>query len=683
VAKQSRSSKRATGPETFQTRRTLGYHYVDESGLNVPIKAVIGGSVRFDVVATHLALAGSSEITAYVQTDVGRKMREEMIAAGELKASPYAFDINTPGTLKLKGRLQGVQGDIPRGYTSAEGIGPNSGLKPLDEGRFSFSVPLILGDPPQRSLATQSAEASGIEPEGLVVKAGDTVFVGYPWKDEQDKIQWKTASFTVGSHAFLDVMNDGYTEALGRVFVGEKVFVRVLAPGLDRGPDRNTTSVSLTATSGAKATFDLRETEPHSGLFKGVFHISYADDELPAPLPPVELNGFPVRYGDDVDVTYAARGEDPEQRMRVAINMGADGDVEPFSKRFTGDEMAVRTSFTLSECFFELAKKHRKMEQESLARREMAHAKKLLQEAIATHRDDELRANAEYLLGNLAQEYADLSQNDESKLPMYQEALGRFAKIPVDYPETEFAHKAQFKTGLVYDKMGENENAVEMYVKLAYKYPDSEHIPEAMSRLGRFFQRTGQAYKDQADPLRDKEDIESKAEVLRLDELSYPEFIKAAVIYGKLHERFPDHNLAGLAGLASAQNYMRAHQYEKAIDGFKAVVDNEEFDDNDIRAQALYWSGLSNERLYALGTTGKEYNPHKIAYETYRRVTFDFPDSKWAKYARGRLADPAFAETIEVEEKKREMLLEAIKYQKIKRQQEKQQKGLMDKLLKR
>ena len=35
------------------------------------------------------------------------------------------------------------------------------------------------------------------------------------------------------------------------------------------------------------------------------------------------------------------------------------------------------------------------------------------------------------------------------------------------------------------------------------------------------------------------------------------------------------------------------------------------------------------------------------AYQLYRRVTFDFPDSKWAKYARGRLADPAFEDIIE------------------------------------
>ena len=672
--REPQKSKRSSGPEVFAPRRTLAYSYVDETGLaGTPLKAVIGGSVRFDVVATHLALAGSSEINAYVQ-----------VVTNETSG----FDITMPGTIKLSGRLSGSGGGgVPRGYTAGEGEGPGTGESALDEGRFTFSVPLILGDRPRHSFATQAEERSAAAaPDGLVVQAGDTVRIGYAWKDENEKVQWKTATATVGSHAFLDVMTAGYNEPLDRVFVGERVFLRVLAPGLDRGPERDVTSVNLKATSGASAIFKLRETLPHSGLFKGLFTVNYAADELPAELPPVELNGFPVRYGDDVTIAYAAFDENPEQKATVTINMGADGMIEPFSKRFTGDEMAVRTSFTLSECFFELAKKHRKMDQESLARREMAHAKKLLQEAIATHRDDALRAQAEYLLGNLAQEYSDLSKNEEAKLPGYQEALARFVKIPVDYPDTEFAHKAQFKTGLVYEKMGEGEIAVEEYVKLAYKYPDSEHIPEVMARLGKYFQAAGQKFKVQADEIREKEDVESQAEVLRLDELSYPEFIKAAIIYGKLEERFPDHKLAGLAGLASSQNYMRAHQYEKAIDGFKVVVDNEDYDDTGIRAQALFFSGWSYELMVASMGAGNYKgigNARQEAYETYRRVTFDFPDSKWAKKARGRLSDAAFAKIIETEEFKREKMLEAIKYEKIKRAQDKRQKSVMDKLLKR
>ncbi|MGY8691119.1 MAG: tetratricopeptide repeat protein, partial [Verrucomicrobiales bacterium] len=86
-------------------------------------------------------------------------------------------------------------------------------------------------------------------------------------------------------------------------------------------------------------------------------------------------------------------------------------------------------------------------------------------------------------------------------------------KITSDYPNTEFAPKAQFKTALVYEKMGEIDNAVEEYVKLAYKYPDDELIPEVMSRLGGYFQKKGLELKKQADPLRENEDDKSKSEV--------------------------------------------------------------------------------------------------------------------------------------------------------------------------
>jgi hypothetical protein len=49
------------------------------------------------------------------------------------------------------------------------------------------------------------------------------------------------------------------------------------------------------------------------------------------------------------------------------------------------------------------------------------------------------------------------------------------------------------------------------------------------------------------------------------------------------------------------------------------------------------------------------------AYQMYRRITFDFPDSIWAKRARGRLADPVFERIIEQENEARERLIENIK----------------------
>lgn len=639
------------GPEVFPTRRKLSYGHMESAdAAKEPLAALIGTDLRFDVIAPHLALAGSSEIRAYIQTDAARK------AAGP---SEKNFDVTVPGTLKLTGALGAASPEPPRGYAIDSPPTPPTNQPPLEEGRFSFSVPLLLGDPPARSFATRSAEdlPSSAIPDGLAVQAGDVVHVGFPWQDEEEKIHWKTATFTVGSHAFLDVMHNGYREPLASAYVGEKIYLRLLAPGLDRGPNRDVAEVALGGTSGARTRYEVRETAAHSGIFKAVFAVSYADDDIPPDLPPVALNGFPVRYGDDITVSYE------DQSLAVNVNKGADGVIEPFSKRFSGDEMAVRTSFTLAECYFELAKKHREMEQESLARREIGHARKLLAEALATHRDDELKAHAEYLLGNLSQEFADLAKNDESKLPMYQDALKRFSKIPTDYPDTEFAPKAQFKTALVYEKMGEIENSVEEYVKLAYKYPNDELIPTVMARLGGYFQKKGQAFKEEADLLREKEDDESRAEVLRLDELRYPEFLNAAMVFAKLHERFPDDPLAGLAGVRAAQNFMRAHQYDEAIAQFREVVDSEQYDGLDIRAQAIYWTGICHERAVGLMSESNwKGRGQRIreAYELYRRVTFDFPDSKWAKFARGRLADPTFERIIAEEKKARERMIESL-----------------------
>ena len=633
------------GPEIILPRRGLTYTYTGPSANKQGLNCVLGASLRFDVVVPHLALAGSSTIHAYVHTGAGRK------AAKEAVSEP--FDIRVPGTLKLEAQPTSVKVDAPDGYAIAQGAVSPSSQPQLDEGRFSFSVPLILEDLPQRSFAvnTDGIPRSSL-PEGLAVQGGDSVYIGFAYKDESGEAQWRTAAVKVDSHAFLDVMNATFRHSLTNAYVGENVHVRVLAPGLDRGPGRDITSVKLKAETGAEAMFQLRETEAHSGLFKGVFPLAYADEELPAQLPPVELNGFPVRYGDTVTISYP---EVAGEELIVAVNRGADGGIEPFSKRFGQDEIAVRTHFTLAECFFELAKQHKQMEQESLARREIAHAQKLLQEAIATHRDDEMRAQAEYLLGNLAQEYAALAKNDAAQMQLYQDALSRFSKIPLDYPDTEFAPKAQFKTALVYEKMGEIDISVEEYVKLAYKYPDCEYIPEVMSRLGSYFQKRGQDLKEQADPLVEKEDAESKGKVIKIMADASVEFKKAALVFAKLERRFPEHSLAGLAGLRAAQNHMRASDYQDAIAGFERVIENETYDGREIRAQAMFWCGLSYERMDDRGYQRME------AYEWYRRTTFDFPDSNWAKRARGRLADPVFESIIRKETLKREQMLEALK----------------------
>ncbi len=54
-------------------------------------------------------------------------------------------------------------------------------------------------------------------------------------------------------------------------------------------------------------------------------------------------------------------------------------------------------------------------------------------------------------------------------------------------------------------------------------------------------------------------------------------------------------------------------------------------------------------------------NRRTSAYNIYNRTRFDFPDSKWAKYARGRLTDKKFAKLIEVDKEMRERHIESLR----------------------
>ena len=665
AAAQPAAATRGRTTAAFVPRQSLAYAYVGESKVEAgPLDGVINAPLRFDVVVPHLAFAQSSTVAGYVQTEAARQAARAAAKTGDGKAAAGTFDINLPGTLKLTGTLTRPAVEAPSGYTLTAAPQPPTNRPPLDEGRFAFAVPLILGDPPERSFADKAAEAlpASALPKGVAVKAGDVVHVGFAWEDAAQQIQWKTASFTVGSDAFLDVLTGDASKPLTAAYLGEKIVVRLLAPGLDRGPERDVAEVAVAADGGATAALRLSETEPHSGLFMGAFTTVFAEKPDPGEVASVEIEGLPVRYGDGITVSYEG------QSRPVSVNKGADGAIEPFTKRYGGDEVAVRTAFTLAECFLELAKKHVESGEESLARREIDHAEKLLGEALATHRDEALKAQAEYLLGNLAQEYADLAKNDESKRPRYQQALKRFAEIPLDYPDTEFASKAQYKTAQTYEKLGEAESAVEEYVKLAYKYPGDELIPAVMSRLGDYFQKKGQTLKEQADPLRENSDDASKAEVMRLDEQSFPEFLKAARVFEKLRERFPDDPLAALAGVRAGQNYMRAHQYDRAVMAFEPLIDNESYDGPSIRAQAMYWSAYSRE-LWPVAEQDWDTRGKNIggAFKLYQRIKFDFPDSIWAKRARGRLADPAFAKIIEQDQLDRKRMIDALKLEQKKR----------------
>ena len=73
---------------------------------------------------------------------------------------------------------------------------------------------------------------------------------------------------------------------------------------------------------------------------------------------------------------------------------------------------------------------------------------------------------------------------------------------------------------------------------------------------------------------------------------------------------------------------MRALRYKDAITALRRVVDNESYDGKTLRSEAMYWTAKCHQTL----------NDQLPAYGLYKRITYDFPESKWAAYARGQLS---------------------------------------------
>jgi outer membrane protein assembly factor BamD (BamD/ComL family) len=261
----------------------------------------------------------------------------------------------------------------------------------------------------------------------------------------------------------------------------------------------------------------------------------------------------------------------------------------------------------------------------------------LLASAMDQFTDPETRAHAEYLLGSLTFEEGDTITDAAVKQERYRAALARFMNVTGSYPDTLHASKAQYRIALVYEALKEPDIAAQEYVKLAYKYPDSEFIATSMARLGSYFLKTATAYEEKAKPLLATGIAEETGEVIdkdaafegqALQKMASNEFIKTARIFGRLQERFPDNELAGQAGLRAGQAYYRALRYQESLTAFLRVVAEEGYDGPDIRSQGMYWAGMCYEQL----------RQPMAAYSIFKRLTYDFPESQWAAYARAQLS---------------------------------------------
>jgi TolA-binding protein len=597
-----------------------------------PAQVLVDGPLLVELLAPAVAKSGESLGEIFVQTEAGREKLGRPVAEGE-------FPLDVPGTIRFV-RHPGDWNAIkpPPGVRGVVIRGNRFAVDPLAEGRYVFLVNKELGpvpDEPDESLTTEHVERLRYDPPTLQVRGNDTVYVGYRTTAKDGGEKWIVQPVKLTSDILFDVMDERYQESMAGTHVGDSLHVRLINPSLDATDEKDTATVRLTASGGGELELTLFETFGHSGVFKGVARLSYRDVAEPAAAaaPSASDRALPVAYGETVKIRYEPPTGDAIERS-VDIFKGGDGRLVPFTKRFNDPAIAVQTQFTVAEAWFELAKRHRELGQESLARREIAQGKKLLEEAIRDYPDTEARAQADYLLANLSFEFSKEADNEDLKRQHALDAVARFSNIVSSHPDSEYAPKSQYKKALVLETLGDIDQACEEYVKLSYRYPDNELVAETIARLGQYFLAKGKQLDEesssQTDPV-EKEKVAIKGREM---------FTTAAEVFGRLSERFPQHALANKTKMLSAQCYMRAKEFKKALAGFEGIARDPQTE-KDLAAEAMYWGGDVNLQQKDL----------KNAYRSFKKLTWDYPESKWAKFARGRLTEDALVQVEEQMEK--------------------------------
>lgn len=573
------------------------------------------------------------------------------------------FDPNMLGTITYQTGPSGADGagaGLAPGYKMAvarrsEAAQAGDVGGPLDQGLFTFSVPVQLGfpsmappsTPEERAKAAAAAAASRSisTDEGptdtLMVRPNDDVFIGFEYKSlvvhsnaetgvvgPDTNTHWivRRVKILADVQGF-DVMDKKYKQPVHSIYMGDKVYLRVVdQTACTKMGEKNTCTVKVQAGSAAPITVTLNETRPDSSVFKGVLTVNAVEDVGTNMVADV----LAARYGDTVKLTYTGgTGETIERSFSIAT--GSDGTVQSFTKKFKDQNIAVQTQFTVAEAYFELAKNHRQLKQEELSRREIAQGRKLLDEAIRDFPQNEARAQADYLLAELSLELASDTKDDVERRKLYAAALQRFIDICSTYPDSPYAPKSQFKKAVALEKMGLIDESCQEYVRLAYKYPDHELVAETIARLGKYFLDKGKVMEND---MKSENDIVKK-EKIRLQSLEM--YKTAAQVLARLAKRFPDHSLASKTSVLSGQCWMRAEDYKRATTVLKSVIESKRATP-ELMAEAMYWCGdayLKGEKTKAGSAVD--------AYRMWKRLTWDYPETQWAKYARGRLTEPVFA----------------------------------------
>jgi TolA-binding protein len=280
----------------------------------------------------------------------------------------------------------------------------------------------------------------------------------------------------------------------------------------------------------------------------------------------------------------------PELTDTAGFVKGTDGTVEIFARQLRRGGLQRDVLFNTARAEYELGKNSTQMGAVQRGHQHLTEARENFRLLIEQYPEDPICAHATYYLGNIHFLMGD-----------YGSAVQSLQTVIDRWPDSKFKAKALYKLGTCHLKKGKLEKAIESFVNLAYHHEESPLVADAMLSLAQHF---------------------SKKKL----------YVQAIGIGDAFVRKFPRHQKTPSVYLRLAGWLILKERLQRAVEVLEEA--EELLPSSPYMPAFLYWHA---DCLFKL------HNPRSDEYKKgiilLKRIIYDYPDTKWAKYAKARLAE--------------------------------------------
>lgn len=454
---------------------------------------------------------------------------------------------------------------------------------------IEFTALAVEGEEGVYEVTIPTTSATGVEEKVLPVDGTRDIVLTYRDENQTEFADKREGFLSLASDAQLAVTGPDFLEQKERHHLGEDIFLLVRDPDMDKTNARDYVWVDVISDRGDSERVAVCESQPHSGVFRGTISTRFGEAKPDDGRLCAGFGGkFQVRYQDELYLGDAALPPSPEAGGFFVE--GSDGTVEVFARQLRRGSLQRDVLFNTAKAKYELGKSSTEMGAIQRGQRHLKDSRDKFRLLVEHYPDDSVAAHATYYLGNIHFLLGD-----------YPSAVESLQRVIDRWPDSEFKAKALFKLGTSHLKAARREKAIDSFVNLAYHHPDSPLVADAMLTLAQYF--------------------------------SKKKFYHQAIGIGQAFTRkFPAHQKTGSMFLRLAGWLIMEKQLTRAVEVLEEA--EKTLPDSSHMPAYLYWHA---DCLFK--THGSRSDEYKKGIILLKRITYDYPDSKWAKYASARLAE--------------------------------------------